>query len=321
MNTRHIFAAVVLSLAIAPSACTRSASRPEVRPTPTEPPLAVAHPPPLAPAPAHAEARAVPSTEPIPLERLPALVAPAVPAELAVRVRQLRRIAAATTQCFVEYGGRTIREPPDDCPTWYSQLVHGGRASAYAIGGYLLAPTSAERDTTDSDGLYGSMGERLTRILAETDAPEAAVFMLVALQRDFTGNHRPTALTATFLDGLERVSGYDPAPIPPWRSRSTVLRDAAAKQRIWASWRQWYAAHANDTRQEWHADGERRTHDDLSSTDPVVRFAAIKRLVDQHAQIESFGPALNELLARADLPGDARAYLSRFARRNHVAMR
>jgi hypothetical protein len=145
--------------------------------------------------------------------------------------------------------------------------------------------------------------------------------MLAYVDRELARSRPPRGLVRVMLGALDDAAGYDAAPLAPWENRTSALRDARTRARIATAWRRWYAHHAQAADlATLQRDGLARSRQDLASSDPVVRFAAIRRLLahgsdDERAQA---GAALTALGARTDLAGTARAYMLRFARHGTV---
>jgi hypothetical protein len=84
------------------------------------------------------------------------------------------------------------------------------------------------------------------------------------------------------------------------------------------AWLRWWSEHGAEPRERWIAEGEAAAVASLSSPDPVVRFAAIRRLEASPAHSAQSAAALAALLAQPDLAAPARFQILRYAR-SHAA--
>jgi len=274
----------------------------------------------LAPCLAHAQSD-VPSDSsmaPVGLEPATALETepslPVPPPEMTARVTTLRSIARHTTVCWTGQSEREFHVADERCPRWFAQLARGGAASVYALGQTLLeAVASGDSDVALS-------GTRLVRLMAATGVREAVPFLLSFVARS-TGAvpgrvpwWRAVGTESASLGALAALTGQDVAPVAPWMGErnETDLRAAAR------AWLAWYRRESGGTPARWQWDGRLQARAALGSSDPVVRVAAIRRLLPIDTQRAAAAFALGELLRSASLEADARAWLTRFARRNRV---
>lgn len=234
---------------------------------------------------------------------------PQTPPELVAGVEKLRKIVDATSECYESHGERSEHTADRRCPGWYAQLKRGGRATAFAIGTYFHTDDYGDwaREETDI---------RLVELLSEKHAVDAVPFLIASLD---IHQGRWWAVAGAVLEALPRLTGWDVVPLKPWEEDQGLDYGKKDKSMI-EPWQAWYAAHGSETREQWVAGGLDHARKALMSTNPAVRFAAIKRLSaaksDRPAALQSFA----DLLASDGLTAEPRAWMKKFVRRRGLKL-
>jgi len=245
---------------------------------------------------------------------------PVPPSDLAPRVEHLREIAVNTLECYTEHEERAEHVADRRCPRWFRELEHGGVASAYAIGGLLAEPhdddAHGEIAIEDSGGDWDT-GPRLVRLLASTNEPVAVTFLVAFMARMERAERPHHELVRAVAEVLPRITGNDISPVAPWEPVPWA-RGGEVWPVVTRDWIGWWRAARADPREKWLADGTRRARAALASGDPLARFVAIQRLASSPEDRDAARASWAELLGRADLPANARAYLLRYGRRHRL---
>jgi hypothetical protein len=257
---------------------------------------------------------------------------PAVPPELAARVRFFRALTNQSMRCW-ESDGRVSHAPGRECDGLYAQLAEGGVAAVHGIGTYITddgnvhlyrrererTRTSARNydgEASSGAGTFLNTAARLSAAYARLDAPEVVPYVLAATSRTIArgiGDWGAAEQLHTWLGTLVTVTGNDLAPMPPWQfldldvgRRMSFLGDAHD------TWSRWYRAHRNESLEVWRAQGLARSRTDLTGRDVARRVAAILRFADPHGPLddqEAARRSLIELLAQRRLSNAGRRYM------------
>jgi hypothetical protein len=246
--------------------------------------------------------------------------APVVSPALQARVHALRRIAEKTSECYSS-GERVEHTADPRCGRWYAALRQGGVAGVIAMGEALTAneaEVEGHEILRNSEGQYET-GPRLVQVLAATRHPEAVTYMVRYLVDSLTLHGEEFgSVDEEIFRQLPRIAGYDVYPVGPWDSEA--LTQVEVRRAAVTAWSEWLRNHREQTRAQWLAEGETRSLNDLTSDNPAVRFAALRRLATMSGHAAAVIGSVREILAREDLVAVARVEIRRWATRTHIAV-
>lgn len=257
-------------------------------------------------------------TAPAAAQELPAL--PTVTGRQAAVVAHVERVARRTLSCTMvegERGGEEYANP--DCWDWYDGLAQASRVGALGVGRVLLAELA--RDDAASPEVLPAGQARLIQLLGDSGAPRAVVYLTHALHYARGSEPRHVQLAVEVLDALGRLAGQDVTPLPAWQSPHEALAEPAARAELAGRWTDWYAAHEDQRRRQWREEGVSRARAQLAAADPVVRFAAIRRLDERGRAHFALRDALSAMIQDASLSPEAKRYVSRYATRHGLLRR
>ncbi|MEI8256291.1 MAG: hypothetical protein WCJ30_11525 [Deltaproteobacteria bacterium] len=113
---------------------------------------------------------------------------------------------------------------------------------------------------------------------------------------------------------LDRLWGYDPAPLMLWGDATTAWGDRSARRTRIDAWTVWWRAHCDEAVTARRDAGVQQSVADLGSTDLATRWRALERLLRRVSDRANHAIAVSALQAlwrqRNQLPPEARRYMT-----------
>ncbi len=219
--------------------------------------------------------------------------APKVPDGLEKKVKVALGVFK-TMQKECRGGGGRNPEPYDDelCPKLAARLVQLGEATVHAYGQFYVETGKALPDSESESSIH--------KALKRSRQSAVVIYGLrylnkAAASKAYPADFLPTERLLAF------VTGWNATAPAPWVDPVTQQYRRSTAD----AWLRWYAAHGQETYEQWRKGGLEAMRKDLSSADIAVRWSAINVLINQTADRPLALSSLRAVLKDPRLPNEA----------------